>query len=52
MISSGVDEGFNGKAKLTRRKAHGLRTPQGIAIAMFHPMSYTLLEPECTHRFC
>ena len=38
MISSGVVEGFSGKAKLTGRKAYGLRTPQGIEIALFHPM--------------
>jgi len=38
VISSGVVEGFSGKAKLTARKAYGLRTPQGIEIAMFHPM--------------
>jgi len=38
MISSGVDEGFGGKAKLTARKAYGLRTPQGIEIALFHAM--------------
>jgi len=38
MISSGVVEGFSGKAKLTGRKAYGLRTPQGIAIDLFHPM--------------
>jgi len=52
MISSGVDEGFSGKAKLTARKAYGLRTPQGIEIALFHPMGYTLPEPKRTHRFC
>ena len=40
MISSGVDEGFSGKAKLTVRKAYGLRTPQGIEIALFHSMGY------------
>ena len=40
MISSGVVEGFSGKAKLTGRKAYGLRTPQGIEIAMFHVMGY------------
>jgi len=39
VISSGVVEGFSGKAKLTGRKAYGLRTPQGIEIAMFHPMA-------------
>ena len=36
MISSGVVEGFSGKAKLTSRKAYGSRTPQGIEIALFH----------------
>ena len=38
MISSGLVEGFSGKAKLTGRKAYGSRTPQGIEIALFHPM--------------
>jgi len=52
MISSGVDEGFSGKAKLTGRKVYGLRTPQGIEIALFHPMGYALPEPEVTRRFC
>ena len=52
VISSGVDEGFSGKAKLTARKAYGLRTPQGIEIALFHPMGYTLHEPKISHRFC
>ena len=52
MISSGVDEGFSGKAELTARKACGLRTPQGIEIALFHPIGYTLPEPKRTHRFC
>ena len=48
----GFVEGCSGKAKLTGRKAYGLRSPQGIAIAMLHPMGYTLPDPECTHRFC
>ena len=52
MISSGVDKGFSGKAKMTARKAYGLRTPQVIEIAMFHPMGETLPEPEISHRFC
>ena len=51
MISSGVVEEFSGKAKLTARKAYGLRTPQGIEIAMFHPMG-NLPEPKISHRFC
>jgi len=50
-ISSGVVEGFNGKTKLTIRKAYGLRTPEGIKIALFHTLG-RLPEPEGTHRFC
>jgi hypothetical protein len=50
-ISSGVVEGFNGKAKLTTRKAYGFRTAQGIEFALFHAMG-RLPEPEITHRFC
>jgi len=52
VISSGVDEGFSGKAKLSARKAYGLRTPQGMEIALFRPMGYTLPEPKRTRRFC
>ena len=37
-ISSGIVEGFNGKTKLTTRKAYGFRTTQGIAFALFHSM--------------
>ena len=50
-ISAGVVEGFNGKAKLTTRKAYGFRTPQGIEFALLHVMG-NLPEPKCTHRFC
>ena len=50
-ISSGVVEGFNGKTKLTIRKAYGLRTPEGIRFALFHTLG-RLPEPEGTHRFC
>jgi len=52
VISSGVDEEFNGKAKLNGRKTYGLRTPQGLEIALFHPMEYTLPSPELSLRFC
>jgi len=53
MISSGVDEGLNGKAKLTARKAYGLRTPQAIEIAMLHVMGYpSRAEPKISPRFC
>ena len=50
-ISAGVVEGFNGKVKLTTRKAFGFRTPQGIEIALFHVLG-RLPEPAFTHRFC
>jgi transposase len=43
-ISAGVVEAFNGKAKLTIRKAFGFRTPQGIEIALFHVLG-RLPEP-------
>jgi len=52
VISSGVVEDFSGKAKLTGEKAYGLRTPQGLGIALFHPMGYTPPEPKISHRFC
>ena len=35
----------------TGRKAYGLRTPQVIEIALFHPMG-NLPEPKISHRFC
>jgi hypothetical protein len=41
----GVVAGFNGKTKLTIRKAYGLRTPEGIKIALFHTLG-RLPEPE------
>jgi len=51
MISSGVVEGFSGRAKLTGKKAYELRTPQGIEIGLFHPMGHNLPGPKYTHRF-
>jgi transposase len=50
-LSSGVVEGFNGKAKLTSRKAFGFRTYHGAEIALYHALG-ALPEPEFTHRFC
>jgi len=50
-ISAGIVEGFNGKAKLTTRKAYGFRTPEGIEFALLHVMG-NLPEPESTHRIC
>lgn len=50
-LSSGVVEGFNGKAKLTSRKAFGFRTYHGAEFALYHAVG-ALPEPEFTHRFC
>lgn len=50
-LSSGVVEGFNGKAKLTSRKAFGFRTYHGVEIALYHALG-ALPEPKFPHRFC
>jgi transposase len=50
-ISSGVIEGFNGKAKLTTRKTFGFRTTQGMEFALFHAMG-RLPEPKVARRLC
>jgi transposase len=51
VISSGIVEGLNNKAKLTMRKAYGFRTEKAIAIALYHQLR-DLPETEFTHRFC
>jgi transposase len=51
IISAGIVEGLNNKAKLTMRKAYGFRTPKAIEIALYHQLG-DLPEPEFTHRFC
>jgi transposase len=47
-ISSGVVEGFNGRVKLTTRKAFGFRTSQGIETPLFHVLGRRP-EPAFTH---
>ena len=49
-ISNGIVEGFNGKAKLTMRKAYGFRTYEMLELALYHAMG-DLPEPPMTHRF-
>ena len=49
--SSGAVEGFNGKAKLTTRKAFGFRTYEALEVALYHTLG-DLPEPELTHKFC
>ena len=50
-FSSAVVEGFNGKAKLTTRKAFGFRTCDALEVALYHTLG-NLPEPESTHKFC
>jgi transposase len=51
LISSGVVEGFNNKAKLTSRKAYGFRNTTVLKIALYHNLA-SLPEPKFTHEFC
>lgn len=50
-ISAGPVEGFNHKAKLTFRKAHGFRSFPVAKTALLHTLG-KLPEPEYIHRFC
>ena len=50
MISSGVVEGLNNKAKVTMRKSYGFRTFRVLQLALYHSLG-KLREPEATHDF-
>jgi transposase len=50
LISSGVVEGLNNKAKVTMRKSCGFRTYRVLELALYHSIG-TLPEPESTHEF-
>ncbi len=50
VISNGIVEGFNNKAKLTMRKSYGFRTYRITELALYHSLG-KLPEPELTHRF-
>lgn len=50
-LSSGIVEGFNGKAKLTIKKAYGFRTFRAIEVALYHTLG-DLPLPDSIHRFC
>lgn len=50
VISNGIVEGFNNKAKLTTRKSYGFRTFRITELALYHSLG-KLPEPELTHRF-
>ena len=50
-FSSGVVEGFNGKARVITKRAYGFRTSEALEVALYHALG-DLPEPELTHRFC
>lgn len=50
VISNGIVEGFNNKAKLTMRKSYGFRTFRVTELALYHSLG-RLPEPELAHRF-
>src|SRR5215469_1042800 len=50
MLSSGVVEGLNNKAKVTMRKSYGFRTHRVLELALYHSLG-KLPEPESTHDF-
>ena len=49
-FSSGVVEGFNGKARVITKRAYGFRTSRALEVALYHALG-DLPEPELTHRF-
>ena len=50
-LSNGIVERFNGKARVTTRKALGYRTCEALEVALYHTVG-DLPEPEFTYRFC
>jgi transposase len=50
LISSGVVEGLNNKAKVTMRKSYGFRTYRVLELALYHSFG-KLPEPESTRDF-
>jgi transposase len=49
-ISGGIVEGFNNKAKVTTRKAYGVRTFRAAEVALYHTLG-ALPDPPIAHRF-
>jgi transposase len=50
LLSSGVIEGVNNKAKVTMRKSYGFRTFRCLELALYHSLG-KLPEPKSTHEF-
>ncbi len=51
-LSSGIVEGFNLKAKLTIRKAYGLRSLHNAQMALYHTLGRLPDPPLPYHKFC
>jgi transposase len=50
LLSSGVVEGLNNKAKVTIRRSYGFRTFRTLELALYHSLG-KLPEPQSTHDF-
>ncbi len=50
LLSSGVVERLNNKAKVTMRKSYGFRTFRCLELAIYHSLG-KLPEPESSHEF-
>ena len=50
LLSSGVVEGLNNKAKVTMRRSYGFRTFRTLELALYHSLG-KLPEPQSTHDF-
>jgi transposase len=50
-FAAGATEGFNGKARITTRKAYGFRTFDHAKIALYHALGNLPEPPWITHRF-
>jgi hypothetical protein len=50
LISGGLAEGLNHKAKVIMRKSYGFRTHRVPELALYHAPG-KLLEPDSTHDF-
>ena len=51
LLSLGVVEGLNNKAKVTTKKAYGYKNIEVIKLSLYHTLG-NLPVPEASHRFC
>ena len=50
LLSSGVVEGLNNKAKVTMRRSYGFSTFRAFELALYHTLG-KLHKPQSTHEF-